>query len=182
MVERHGDWNINTASDFIAQYTNRQEYRHVDSPLCNDDRDLGMPAPYVDSMHIADVKCEAGIGKSTAANLTTRGIEADKALLGSLESRILEKAAVSVEELRCTLRRAAALLSDIKEDQCAVIHHLVSIPFAIFTKQSIKIGISLWLGIVNENPQLESIILVEVANNWENTVRRRMGLFSKKLQ
>lgn len=182
VVKRHGDWNLNTASDFIAQYTNRQEYRHVDTLLYDDDRYLGMHTPHVNSMHIANVKCEVGLGKSNAANLTTRGIEADKALLGSLGSRILEKAAISVEELRCTLRRAAAFLSDMKEDQCDVIHRLVSIPFAIFTKQSITTGISVWLGIVNENPQLESIILVEIANNWENTVRRRMGLFSKKLQ
>lgn len=182
MVERHGDWNLNTASDFIAQYTNRQEYKHVGSPLYDGEGGLGMLDPHVNSMYTADVMCEAELGKSTTANLTTRGIEADKALLGNLESRILGKAAVSIEELRCTLRRAAALLPDIKEDQGAVIHHLVNIPFEVFTKQSIKVGVSLWLGIVNENPQLESIILVEIANNWENTVRRRMGLFSKKLQ
>lgn len=173
MVERHGDWNLNTASDFIAQYTNRQEYKHVGSPLYSGGGGLGMLDP---------LKCEVGLGKTAIANLTTRGIETDKTLLGNLESRILGKAAVSTEELRCTLRRAAALLSDIRDDQCAVIHQLVSIPFKVFTKQSINIGISLWLGIMNDNPQLESIIFVEIANNWENTVRRRMGLFSKKLQ
>lgn len=123
-----------------------------------------------------------GLGKRTTANLITQSIEDNKALLGHLESRILGKAAVPIEELRCTLRRAAALVSNNQEDQCAVIHHLVSIPFAVFTKQSAILGISLWLGIVNENPQLESIILVEIAHNWESTVRRRMGLFSKKLQ
>lgn len=141
-----------------------------------------MLGPYFNSVYTADLKYEVGLGKRTTANLTTRGIEDDKAFLGHLESRIIEKAAVAIEELRHTLGRAAALLSNIKEDQCALIHHLVSIPFAMFTKQSIKLGISVWLGIVNENPQLESIILVEIANNWENTVRRRMGLFSKKLQ
>ena len=182
MVERHGDWNLNTASDFIAQYTNHLEFRHVDSPLYDDDGDLGMLDTYVDSMHTTDLKCEVGFGKRTTANLITQCIEDDKALLGHLESRIHGKSVVSIEELRCTLRRAAALVSKIQEDQCAVIHHLVSIPFAVFTKQSINLGISLWLGIVNENLQLESIILVEIANNWENTVRRRMGLFSKKLQ
>lgn len=133
-------------------------------------------------LYTADLECEVGFGKRTTANLMTQCIEDNKALLSHLESRILGKAAVSIEELRCTLRRAAALVSNNQEDQCAVIHHLVSIPFAVFTKQSVKLGISLWLGIVNENPQLESIILVEIAHNWENTVRRRMGLFSKKLQ
>ena len=29
-IDRHGDCNINTASDFIAQYSTRQEYRYAD--------------------------------------------------------------------------------------------------------------------------------------------------------
>ena len=29
-IEHHGECNINTASDFIAQYTTRQEYRYAD--------------------------------------------------------------------------------------------------------------------------------------------------------
>ena len=29
-IDRHGECNINTASDFIAQYTTRQEYRYAD--------------------------------------------------------------------------------------------------------------------------------------------------------
>lgn len=31
VIDRHGDCNINTASDFIAQYTTRQEYRYADA-------------------------------------------------------------------------------------------------------------------------------------------------------
>lgn len=30
-IDRHGEANINTASDFIAQYTTRQEYRYADA-------------------------------------------------------------------------------------------------------------------------------------------------------
>jgi phosphatidylinositol 4-kinase len=30
-LDVHGDTNINTASDFIAQYTTRQEYRLADA-------------------------------------------------------------------------------------------------------------------------------------------------------
>ena len=29
-IERQKDLNVNTASDFIAQYTTRQEYRFID--------------------------------------------------------------------------------------------------------------------------------------------------------
>lgn len=43
---------MNTASDFIAQYTNRQEFRHVDSPLYDEDGNLGMYDPYVHALSI----------------------------------------------------------------------------------------------------------------------------------
>lgn len=84
--------------------------------------------------------------------------------------------------MRDTLRRAAALLSKAEADQSVLVHHLVDSPFAVFTKQSIKLGISLWLGVINENPQMESKILVEVAERWESTVHQRVGAFSSKLQ
>lgn len=101
--------------------------------------------------------------------------------MAHLERRTLKKNFVSIGELRDILRRAAAILSRTNKDQCAIVRHLVSIPFGIFTKQTIKLGISLWLGIVNENPRLESIILAEIAENWENSVRNCMGVFSEKL-
>lgn len=84
--------------------------------------------------------------------------------------------------MRDTLRRAAALLCKARIDQSALVHHLVGIPYTSFTKQSIKLGVSLWLGVINENPRMESRILVEVAERWESTVHRRVGAFSSKLQ
>ena len=111
----------------------------------------------------------------------SKGSENDQAILALLERQTLEKNFASIGELRDVLRRAAALLCRVKADHCAVVHHLVSIPFRIFTNQSIKLGVSLWLGVVNENPRLESAILTEIAQNWEVTVRNRMGAFSEKL-
>jgi phosphatidylinositol 4-kinase len=94
----------------------------------------------------------------------------------------LEKQFPSFGELRDTLRRAAALLCRAKLDHCAIVHYLVSVPFIIFTNQSIKLGISLWLGVINENPRLESAVMAEIAQNWEMTVRNRIGAFSERLQ
>lgn len=105
----------------------------------------------------------------------------DQAILALLERRALEKNFAPIGELRDILRRAAALLCRAKADGCAIAHHLVSIPFTIFTNQSIKLGISLWLGVINENPRLESTILTEIAQNWEMTVRNHVGAFSDKL-
>jgi phosphatidylinositol 4-kinase len=58
----------------------------------------------------------------------------------------------------------------------------VGIPFAIFTKQSIKLGVSLWLGVINENPLMEPRILSEIAESWEKTVHNRVGVFGDKLR
>lgn len=67
-------------------------------------------------------------------------------------------------------------------DQHNLVHRLVGIPFALFTTQSIDLGISLWMGVINENPRLESRIMAEVAENWEHTVRKGMGIFDPRLR
>ncbi|MCJ1464699.1 phosphatidylinositol-4- kinase [Pseudocyphellaria aurata] len=166
-IDRHGDWNINTASDFVAQYTTRQEYRYADALP---DYDGERPS----FLHNGDRNI-------TSAGPLARKIEDDRAILAHLERRTLNKDFVPIGELRDILRRAAAILSRTSKDQCAVVRHLVSIPFAIFTKQAIKLGISLWLSIINENPRLESIVLAEIAESWEHSVRNHMGVFSEKL-
>ena len=115
------------------------------------------------------------------ANQKSENLSTSQALLALMENRALAKSFIPIGELRDLLRRAAALVCCSKNDQCALLHHLVSVPFAIFNKQSIKLGISLWLGIINENPRMEPRILAEIAECWEGTVRRRIGMFSGKL-
>ncbi len=109
-------------------------------------------------------------------------LEDAETILAHLESRTLNRKFVSISGLRDVLRRAAALLCRTTKDQSAIVHHLVGIPFALFTKQSIKLGISLWMGVINENPRMEPRILVEIAENWENTIRKRLGIFNETFQ
>ena len=165
-IDRHGDCNINTASDFVAQYTTRQEYRYAEALPDHD-------AEWLHFMHL---------GNRRGSVYSKSGNEGDDALtvLTHLEARILKRKYVPIGELRDILRRAAALLCRSKQDECAIVHHLVGIPFAIFTKQSIKLGISLWLGVINENPRMEPRILMEVAQQWDSTVQRRLGIFNDK--
>ena len=115
--------------------------------------------------------------------LARLGPEEDaQTILAHLESRAVDRKFVSIGELRDILRRAAALLCRSKKDQCAIVHHLVGIPFAVFTKQSINLGVSLWVGIINENPRMETRILMEIAENWTATVRRKLGIFNDKFR
>jgi phosphatidylinositol 4-kinase len=163
-VERQGI-NINTASDFITQYTTRQEYKFLDG--VNDQEEewlrngatIGAPPSYL-----------------------SRSLQDATNLLVDLENRTLNHKHVTIAEVRDILRRAAALLCRVKTDQSPIVHHLVGIPFAVFSKQSIKLGISLWTSVAKENPRMESRILVAIAENWETTVRKRRGIFSPSLK
>ncbi|KAG4028457.1 hypothetical protein MFRU_021g00480 [Monilinia fructicola] len=163
-IDRHGECNINTASDFIAQYTTRQEYRYAEAlPDHN--------AQWLRFMHLDEHR----------ASITSKSDkECDDAvtLLAKLEAQIHKKKHIAIGEFRDILRRAAALLCRSDKDECAIIRYLVSIPFAMFTKQSIKLGVSLWLGVINENPRMEPRILMEIAQQWELTSHRGVGIFN----
>ena len=108
--------------------------------------------------------------------------QSDQNIVDHLSNRSTRRDSMSIGDMRDTLRQAAALLCRARTDHSAIVHHLVNVPFKTFTKQSIKLGVSLWLGVINENPQMESRILSEVVEQWERTVKTRLGAFSTKLQ
>lgn len=165
-LDKAGDCDINTASDLIAQYTTRQEYRYGEA-LPDRGREL------MSFMHMNRRLSFTQSSVTESANAATA--------LAHVEARILSKKNTSVNEVRDILRRAAALLCRSRRDESAVARHLVSIPFALFTKQSIKFGVSLWLGVIHENPRLEPKLLNEIAQQWEFTISRRVGLFNPAL-
>ena len=165
-IDRHGDLNINTASDFIAQYTTRQEYRYAEALPDHD-------AEWLHFMHLNE-------RSGSAASKSEKKYDDATTVLAHLEARTTKRKYIPIGELRDILRRAAALLCRSKRDECAIVHHLVGIPFTIFTKQSIDLGISLWLGVINENPRMEPRILMEIAQQWESTISRRIGIFNSK--
>lgn len=167
-IENQADHvNINVASDFIAQYTTRQEYRYADVP--EHDRDM---------LQFTNIN-----GQITNDNPKPSRVDLDvQRRLVDIETRLVEESQVSVTELRDVLRRAAALLCRSKRAQSAIVHHLVNIPFQIFTKASIKLGISLWLGVIHENSRMEPRILNEIAQAWERTIDRKVGIFSDQFR
>ena len=105
-----------------------------------------------------------------------------QSVLATLDRRINEHKVVAMGEVRDVLRRAAALLCRTEQEQCMTIQYLVGIPFALFTKQSMKLGISLWLGVINEKPHVQPRIIMEIAKHWERTIELKMGIFDKKFQ
>ncbi|KAK8095944.1 Phosphatidylinositol 3 [Apiospora kogelbergensis] len=161
-----GDTTINTTSDFIAQYTTRQEYRYGEA----------LPDRGMDLLNAMPLGRRASFIKAPPHE-TASAINA----LAHLESRLATRKNTHVSEIRDILRRAAALLCRTVKDESAVAHYLVSLPFTIFSKDSINLGVSLWLGVMNENPRMESRLLAEIAQQWEFTIHNRLGLFNPAL-
>lgn len=165
-LDRVGETFINTASEFIAQYTTRQEYRYGET----------LPNHGTDLLNIMPMVRRNSFLKSAPSD------RADAvAALAHVESRISGKRATPLQDVRDILRRAAALLCRSQKDESAITHYLVTIPFRIFSKESIKFGISLWLGVMNENPRMEPRLLSEIAQQWEITLRKKLGLFDPSL-
>lgn len=102
-------------------------------------------------------------------------------VLQELESLISQHRKVSIDLPRNLLRKTAALLCNHEDFEPSIISHLVNVPFHLFTKDSIKMGISLWLGVINENPETEPRLIAEIAQAWERTIHRRKGLFDPSL-
>ncbi|KAI0203958.1 phosphatidylinositol 3 [Astrocystis sublimbata] len=165
-LDRIGDTTINTASDFIAQYTTRQEYRYGET----------LPSHGTDLLNVMPMVRRNSFIKSAPSD---RGADA-VAALAHFESRLGGKQPTPLQDVRDILRRAAALLCRSTKDESPITHYLVTIPFRIFSKESIKFGVSLWLGVMNENPRMEPRLLSEIAQQWEVTIQSKLGLFNPK--
>jgi phosphatidylinositol 4-kinase len=109
-------------------------------------------------------------------------IQEVEGILARISKSISTRVDVSTDEIREALRKAAAFLCSSNGAHPSIIHFLVGIPFQTFTKESIKFGISIWLGVIHENPKAESRILAEVAEAWERTVQRKRGIFDPKFE
>ncbi|KAI1083072.1 hypothetical protein F5B20DRAFT_444898 [Whalleya microplaca] len=161
-----GDTAINTASDFIAQYTTRQEYRYGEV----------LPSHGKDLINILPMMRRDSFIRAAPSDRTDA-----VTALAHVESRLTGRKLTPLNDVMDILRRAAALLCRSGKDESAITHYLVSIPFKMFTKESIKFGVSLWLGVMNENPRMEPRILAEISQQWEIVIHKKLGLFNPAL-
>ncbi|KAL4919394.1 hypothetical protein BDW62DRAFT_45207 [Aspergillus aurantiobrunneus] len=158
-IGNYGVAKINVASNFIAQHTARQRYRRADG--------LNNKSPEWTAFK-----------DSIAAPLSSLESSKNmKKVLINIHEAIKSGNQVTLPEVRDVLQDAAALLCGSNAAHAAVAHYLVLLPFQIFSKESIDIGVSLWLGVIHENPRLEPTILFQVVQEWENTILRRQGVF-----
>ena len=163
-IDRRMDPGVNTASDFVAQYTTRQEYRYLDT-MSRQDEEL---------LHSQ----QAGIVGMPRSALSGQAREIT-AILKNMNTNLRNHHPASPEDLRSVLRRAAAVLCKVDADRFGLAQQLVGVPFTAFSKTAIKLGVSLWMGVIKENPQMESRILVEIAEGWETTIQKKRGVFAQ---
>ncbi|KAL5001414.1 hypothetical protein BDV10DRAFT_5579 [Aspergillus recurvatus] len=165
-IESLGVTRVNVASNFIAQHTARQKYRRTGH------------SPVWPTLEDTDEYIEPGFEVTRQGDMPS--FEPSKSMersLFNIHKAIQSGRQVTLPGIRDTLQRAAALLCGNNAANAAIAHYLVSLPFQIFSKESIEIGASLWLGVMHENPRLEPTILFEVVQQWENTILQRQGLF-----
>jgi phosphatidylinositol 4-kinase len=163
-IDRRMDPGVNTASDFVAQYTTRQEYRYLDT-MSRQDEEL---------LHSQ----QAGIVGMPRSALSGQAREIT-ATLKNMNTNLRNHHPASPEDLRSNLRRAAAVLCKVDADRFGLAQQLVGVSFTAFSKTAIKLGVSLWMGVIKENPQMESRILVEIAEGWETTIHKKRGVFAQ---
>jgi len=99
-----------------------------------------------------------------------------------MEARIMNKEDVPLSELRAGLRRAATILCRAANSHYSIVALFVRLPFLAFSKTTIKMGLTLWIGVLKENPKLESRILMEIIENWTISVNHKFGIFSPRLR
>ena len=165
-ISKRGDLDINAASDFMSQYTTRQEYRAIDNIANQGD---------------ISVRLHNHVNSFGPEDLIQEAWDATE-VLKEIQASIDAHHEISPREVRVALRRAAAILCRVDFDHSALVHHLVAVPFSIFSKLSIKLGISLWTGVLWENAQLEPMILAEIMMGWEASMRKKRGIFNPILQ
>ena len=187
-IKRQYDGRLDAGSDFVYQYTTRQEYKHAAAPLGADpawtdllrDGPHGTTRPH-DSPH-STPRPEQTRQSSPRPDSTAPDVQDAEDALAALHRRAVAGRFIPLLELRDVLQRAAALLCRSAHDHCAIVQYLVAIPFAILTEQSVKLGIAIWLGVLDENPRTEPRFVAQIAGAWEASVRRKEGAFSEKLR
>ncbi|KAK9466528.1 hypothetical protein V1512DRAFT_171225 [Lipomyces arxii] len=100
-------------------------------------------------------------------------------MLSNLKKKVLAKKFISIAELRESLLRATAYSLKNVKISSPLLHYLAFIPLTMFTKQSVKLGVSIWLWILTEAPELQSRILAEIVLGFEWSIRNHGGIYSR---
>lgn len=160
-IDTHDGLSLDAASDFLAQYTTRQDYQSAHS---------GYQFALMSALPNVGPEFWAGERHKFASQVQ------------DIQTRMHAGEVLSDRTWKLPLRGVAAQLWKAQTDSDGLIKFLVSIPFTLLTKDAIKLGIALWTGILITNARIEADMLSLIASQWISCVRMKRGIFSSHLQ
>ncbi|KAL5511303.1 STT4 [Sanghuangporus vaninii] len=87
-----------------------------------------------------------------------------------------KNSSMTVSDMKELLFQCAACLACDKADY-DLLHHLVALPFAVFSPLVVTASIEAWTWLVAERPELEIPLMTEINNSWVTTIKKGSGLF-----
>ncbi|CAG8615185.1 6660_t:CDS:10, partial [Paraglomus brasilianum] len=166
---------LDVASEFITDYSMRRRYRGQVAEAYH----------WFNVIDDGDLQSEKMINKminGISDQVIDRQLNKARETLGKLEANARKHARISLKELSSKLHFAAEILIASSQVDENIISHLVWIPVCIFCPGSLKIGISIWNWVINEKPEIEKRIMLEIVIAWVWSVRQHKGLFSSALE
>ncbi|KAJ1970717.1 phosphatidylinositol-4- kinase, partial [Dimargaris xerosporica] len=100
--------------------------------------------------------------------------------LQGLYQRARQGESLTVDTLYPVLCQAAALVKTPSASRHDVLKLLCWLPVHVFTHDVMKAAITVWTGIIIDQPELEPAIIAELVACWTWTIRHRRGLFAER--
>lgn len=63
-----------------------------------------------------------------------------------------------------------------------LLHYLVAVPFESLTPASISTGMETWIWLLQERPDLEISLMLEINSAWLSVIQQKRGMFSATLK
>ncbi|TIC01454.1 kinase-like protein [Wallemia mellicola] len=85
---------------------------------------------------------------------------------------------LTLPDLKRLLWRCAGILVASNKLDFELLHYLVSVPFQVFTGDSISTALEVWIWLFHERKDFQTKTIMEICNEWLSTIKARKGLFS----
>lgn len=96
------------------------------------------------------------------------------------KERYLKLGDVDVQAIQTLLMEIAGLVLVGGGDAAEFCRYLVAIPFAIFEADVVGFAMLIWFAVIQKRASLPTLVISEVAKNWNATIATRKGLFSQE--
>ncbi|KAG7749247.1 hypothetical protein KL911_005153 [Ogataea haglerorum] len=101
--------------------------------------------------------------------------------MADLRAAVSAHLPVAPNLLRLVLHAAASLIIRSSDHSMGdLLREVVAIPFAIFDADSIELGVGLWLSIMKMRSDLAPLVLSEICQRLEESIKLQKGLYSKQ--